>query len=219
MDASAYTGFHEKLAKKIIPHLHADDTVCDIGCGLGLLDFQLAPHVSEISAVDVSESAIEALLYGAKSAGLTNIHAHCGVAEDLEGAYDIILMSLFGHIDMQELLKHCRRKIIRIAGSGRKSGLYPERHRRETKDAVPLYRDELAGLGVRYSVELCSFEFGQPLRTWHDAEQFVLINAPYADSGEVNEFLNENIERTGRDDFPFYLPYQKELGIFVIDKN
>jgi SAM-dependent methyltransferase len=219
IEASVYTGFHKSLAQKIIPHLEPGDTLCDVGCGLGRLDFELAPHVSEIQAIDVSEYAIEALRQDAERARVKNLHARCGDADELVGMFDIILMSLYGKADTPELLGHCRRKLIRIVGAGKKSGLYPERYRREEKNAVPVIHEELTALGLKFCLELCAIEFGQPLRTLPDAAQFVLSNAPGAGQEEIDNFLNENLERTGRADFPFYLPYSKELGIFVIDKT
>jgi hypothetical protein len=137
---------------------------------------------------------------------------------EMDGAYDIILMSLFGRPDMLEFLSHCRRGIVRIVSAGSKSGLYPERYRREEKDLVPKVQDDLKALGIDFRLTLCTYEFGQPLRTWRDAEMFVLNNAPDAAAEEISAFLNENITRTSRSDFPYYLPYQKELGIFVIEK-
>ena len=217
MDASVYTGFHKQLAQKIIPFLLPGDTLCDIGCGLGRLDFELAPHVSEILAVDISEYAISTLERDVAAAGLGNIRTHAGDAAEIGQSFDVILMSLFGLQDTSGLLKRCRRRHIRIVGAGRKSGLYPERYRRELKDAVPIVQDEFNALGVGYELEMCSFEFGQPLRTLRDAEHFVLSNAPEADDSEIADFLDANMQHTGRDDFPFYLPYKKELGIFIVD--
>lgn len=218
LDASVYSGFHKALARKIIPYLYPDDTLCDIGCGLGRLDLELAPHVSEILAIDVSEYAVNTLKRDANRAGLKNISVRCGDAAELTSGFDVILLSLFGIYDTFGTLGLCRRRFIRIVSASKKSGLYPERHRREVKDAVPLVQNELDAQGIEYKLELCSFEFGQPLRTWQDAASFVLSNAPEAGPGEIDIFLDENIERTGRGDFPYYLPYLKELGIFIIDK-
>ena len=219
IDASLYTGFHKALAQKIIPHLKPGDELCDVGCGLGRLDFELAPFVSHIDAIDMSEHAIESLNSEVKRTGAKNISARHGDATALQRSYDIILMSLYGAIGTEYYLKHCLRKVIRITGAGNSSGLYPARHRRTTKNAVPIVQDELSKLNVSFELELCSFEFGQPLKTWGDAVKFVLSNAPEADTDEINEFLNERINHTRRDDFPYYLPYTKELGIFVIDMS
>ena len=215
--ASEYTGFHKALAKKLEQYLTREDTLCDIGCGLGRLDIELAPFVSGILAVDISEEALNTLRRDAVKAGADNIRIHRGEAEDLEGSFDVILMSLFGAADTLKILSHCKRRFIRIVSASRKSGLYPERHRRETKYAVPMVSEELEGLGIKYNMEYCSFEFGQPLKTRREAGLFVLSNAPGAEEGEIDEFLDANLQSTGRSDFPLYLPYQKELGVFVID--
>jgi len=215
-DASEFTGFHQALAQKIIPHLKPGDTLCDMGCGLGRLDFELARFVSEIHAFDVCEYAIASIEKSLRRAGIRNIFPRQSDVPEPDGDYDVILVSRYGRADMEMLLRHCRRKLIQIAGSNQKSGLYPAKYRREVKNAVPLIAQDLEMMGISYTLEQCSFEFGQPLRTWQDARQFVLNNAPAAQTDEIDDFLNENIEQTGRDDFPYYLPYRKELGIFVI---
>ena len=217
-DASAYTDFYKLLAQKIVPHLKPEYRLCDINCGLGRLDFELAPHVSKIFALDMSEYAVESLNGEICRRGVKNISAHHGGAERLEGEFDIILSGLFDKADIQKLLVHCRGKLIGMTSAGGKNGLYPERHRREVKNAVPLVEEKLNALGIGFNLELCAFEFGQPLKTMQDAAQFVLSNAPRAEEKEIVDFLTENIESTGREDFPHYLPYKKEMGIFIIDK-
>ncbi|MCL1834782.1 MAG: class I SAM-dependent methyltransferase [Oscillospiraceae bacterium] len=216
--ASEYTGFHKLLAARLIPYLDRADKLCDIGCGLGRLDLELAPYVREITAVDVSGYAVNTLRAAAKEAGIENIRALCGDAAELKPGYDVVLMSLYGQPDSVKTLELCSRRLIRVAGAGRKSGLYPERHRREAKDAVPVVSGELDSSGVNYLLERHTFEFGQPLETWDDAVSFVLTNAPEAGAREIEEFLNANLQSTGRDDYPYYLPYRKELGIFIVDK-
>ena len=216
-DASSFTGFHKLLAQKVLPHTTRSDVICDVGCGLGRLDFELAPHVSEIIAVDISGYAISALEKEIAATGVSNIRTRQGNALELDADFDVILMSLFGIEDIPGVFRRCKRKHIRIVGAGRKSGLYPEKYRHEQKNAVPIVRDRFELLGISYELEMCTIEFGQPLRTIRDAEQFVLTNAPEADSKEVAVFLNEFLQSTGREDFPYYLPYQKELGIFTVD--
>ena len=218
IEASAYTGFHKALAQKIISHLDPGDTLCDICCGLGRLDLEIAPYISKVHAIDVSEYATTTLRQDTERAGISNLQVLRGDAAELQGSFDIILISLYNGLDMPQLLRHCRRKMIRIVSAGKKSGLYPERHRRVTKNAILDIRNELAMLGATYSLEYCSLEFGQPLRTWRDAELFVLSNAPDANPEEIHDFLSTNIKDVGHGEFPFYLPYLKELGIFIIEQ-
>jgi SAM-dependent methyltransferase len=219
LDASEYTGFHKALAQKIIPHLSPDDALCDAGCGLGRLDLELARHVRELTAVDISEDAIAALRRDAETLGVQNMRTIVSDAAMLDGTFDIVLLSFFGQSNMLDFLKLCRRKLIRVVSVENASTLYPQRHRNNVRDTVEMVQDYLGAQGIRYELELASIEFGQPLRTWQDAEKYILKNAPGATAEEVGGFLDEHLTKTGRDDFPFYLPNKKGLGIFVIDKE
>lgn len=219
LDASAYTGFHKSLAQKIIPHLEQGDTLCDAGCGLGRLDLELAPFVSNLTAVDINENAIEVLRRDAGRFGFCNLQADVCDASSLTGLFDIVLMSFFGQLDTLDFLKLCRRKLIRIVSSNNNSNFYPERYKCDAKETVPKVCDGLDALGVIYKLEYCSIEFGQPLLSMQDAEMYILRNAPGASAEEALEFLDEHIIHTGRDDFPLFLPNLKELGIFVIDRS
>jgi SAM-dependent methyltransferase len=219
LDAGVYTEFHKILAQKIKPYLEPGCTLCDAGCGLGRLDLELAAYVKELTAIDLSANAIDVLRCDAKALGLDNLRTDVCDADTLTKSFDIVVLSFFGQSNMLHFLKLCRHRLIRIVSADNKSGLYPERYRCNVKDTVPIVCAELDAQGIRYKLELYSFEFGQPLRSWRDAELYVLNNAPKATAEEVRNFLNESITRTGRDDFPFYLPNQKDLGIFIIDKE
>ena len=218
-DASAYTGFHRELAQKIAPYLRRSDTLLDAGCGLGRLDLELAMYVSEITAVDISEDALDALRRGAAHSGIQNISTRCCDASSLSECFDVVLLSFFGQFNTPDFLRLCRRKLIRIVSAENKSSLYPERHRRGEKDTVPIVQRELKAQGIRFQTERYSIEFGQPFRSRADAELFVLQNAPGASREEISDFLDQNLVPAERGGFPFYLPNQKELGIFIIDKE
>ena len=219
MDASAYTGFHKTLAELIVPFLSPRGTLCDIGCGLGRLDMELAPFMTKITAIDINENATEILRHEAMTAGLDNINTIHGDVSSLIETFDFVLMSFFGQSNMLEFLKLCKRRLIRIVSADNNSGLYPQKYRCSVKDTVPIVQEELDAKGISYKLELHSIEFGQPLRSWQEAIQYVLKNAPEAGNNEVIDFLSERIIRTDEGDFPLYLPNQKELGIFVFEKE
>ena len=218
MDASAYTGFHKTLAGKIIPYLAPENTICDLGCGLGRLDLELAAFVRELTAVDLSENVVETLRQDAESLNLVNVYAECRDATQISEVYDIVLMSFFGRPSFSDITKLYRHKLIRVVNVDNSSNFYPERYRCTVKETVPEVREELTKQGVNFTQELYSIEFGQPLRSWRDAELFVLNNAPEISAEESRAFLKDRIEHTGRDDYPFYLPNKKEIGVFIINK-
>ena len=219
LDASIYTGFHRSLAQIIMPHLSPGGTLCDLGCGLVRLDIELAPFMTKITAVDINEHATELLRHESMASGLNNLSIVHGDASSLTETFDFVLLSFFGKSDLLELMKLCRQRLIRIVSADNKSGLYPQKYRCNVKDTVPIVQEELDAKGINYELERYSIEFGQPLRSWQDAMQFILKNAPEAGTDEVIYFLNENMILTDDDDFPLYLPNQKELGIFVFDKE
>jgi len=219
LDASAYLGFHKSLAEMIIPYLEPDDTLCDMGCGLGRLDLELARHVSRLTAVDINENVIELLRRDAELAGLRNFSAECGDAETFRGSFDVLLTSFFGQADTQGFLRLCKRRLIRVVHRNNKDRLYPGQPRYAKKDTVETVQRKLRDMGIDFMLETASLEFGQPLKSWRDAVLFVQNNAPDAGEDEIDMFLRENAVQTGWDEFPFYLPNPKEFGIFVIDKE
>jgi len=218
LDAADYTGFYRELARQIIPYLAPGDSLCDVGCGLGRLAFELAPYVSALAAIDVNEVVVDIMTRDAAPLGLDNLYTRLCDASDLDGVFDVVLLSFFGETDTPGMLEHCSRSLIRIVSANNKTNLYPERYRSRVKETVPGVCDELSSLNIGYKLEQYAIEFGQPLRDMRDAELYVLQNAPEASADEVSGFLTERLQQTGRDDFPLYLPNKKELGVFIIDK-
>ncbi len=217
LDASEYTNYHENLADKITPYLEAEDTLCDVGCGLGRLDIFLAPHVSQITAIDFDAEVIEELRKSTFNKGIHNINAICDDAAKSAGTHDIFLMSFFGHFDeMKKYFGYCRKKLIRITNMSDKSNFYPEIYRRKDKPSVSIIEKGLKEERINYELITDDIEFGQPLRSEEDAESFVLHNAPDARPDEIKLFLKNHMQNTGRTDFPVYIPNKKRIGIFII---
>ena len=217
MDASDYTGYHKNLADKIIPFLEEGHTLCDVGCGLGRLDIFLASEVARITAIDSNAEVINELKKSADEMGINNLNAVCAEAEKEAVEHDIFLMSFFGDLDeMKKYYKHCRKKLIRITNLSDKSNFYHEAHCRRDKPFVSIIEKELKEERIPYELLIDSIEFGQPLRSEEDARAFILYNAPGAKTDEVELFLKNHGQNTGRSDFPIYIPNKKQIGIFII---
>lgn len=219
LDASAYTGFHQKLAALLLPRLDAAHTLCDLGCGPGRLDLALAPHLGAVTAVDSDPLVAEALRRDAESAGCRNLRVVCGQAETLPGRYDVALMSFFGRAgeDFARYLPLAGKLLVRIVNSENRGRLYPDAYRSVKKDTAPLVRQELAALGLRYEVVESELEFGQPLKSAEEARRFVAHRMGVAANPRTAEaFLAQNLRPTGEEKFPFYLPNPKAIAIFFI---
>ncbi|MCL2140974.1 MAG: class I SAM-dependent methyltransferase [Dehalococcoidia bacterium] len=218
LEASSYTGFHNTLAQKLAPHLSTESTLLDAGCGLGRLDLALAQYVSHLSAVDTDGAVLGIIKRDAELLKIDNIHTRCEDAFKITDSFDIVLTSFFGQ-NTVELFALCREKFIRVVNASKHSNLYPEYFWRDKKSTVPSIQEQLNSQGISYQLQLETLEFGQPLRSWQDAEQFVLRYAPEASPKEISEFLNQNLVPIKQDNFSFYLPNKKTIGIFIIEKG
>ena len=217
INASNYTDFHKILAKKINSYLRMEDKLCDVGCGLGRIDLELAPYVNELTAVDINESVIKLIKRDAEVMKHDNLRAICCDATSLSETFDVLLLSFYGMSNIINYLKLCRRRLIRIVKVSNSSNLYPQKFWHSSRSTASTFQDDMLTKGIQFHVERTTIEFGQPLCSWQDAEQYVLYNAPNATHKEIETFLNDKLIETGKEDFPFYLPNPKELAIIIIE--
>jgi 2-polyprenyl-3-methyl-5-hydroxy-6-metoxy-1,4-benzoquinol methylase len=69
--------------------------VLSLGCGIGDTELLLAPHVAEITGIDLSPAAIRQARADAASAGLRNVHFEQGTVAT--GRFDIAIAIFFLH--------------------------------------------------------------------------------------------------------------------------
>jgi precorrin-6B methylase 2 len=227
--ASEYTGFHGNLAALARPHVDDCETLCDIGCGLGLIDLELAKHVRGVVCVDRNEAAINALNGLISARGASNVAARVADANELaaDERHDAVIMSFFGSsVDaVARFMTLCVKKMILIvhakpspAGRVNAVSLRPK----------PLGADEvrrfLTGRGASFREFDAAIEFGQPFKSREDARDFLRVYASETAraAGVVGpERLCDDMENrlveTGESDYPLYLPKPKELAMFVVD--
>ena len=74
--------------------------VLDLGCGGGHVTFNVAPHVGEIVAYDLSPEMLDVVARTARERGLGNVTTERGVAERLpfpDGSFDVVLSRFSAH--------------------------------------------------------------------------------------------------------------------------
>ena len=86
----------------------------DLGCGGGHVSFNVAPHVREIVAYDLSTDMLQVVTEVAAERGLTNIATKSGAAEHLpfdDATFDLVLTRFSAHHwrDIQTALREARR--------------------------------------------------------------------------------------------------------------
>ena len=212
--------FHIYLAQLLLPYVEHQDIIGEFGCGIGTLSVQLSPYVQKIVAIDTNEIAIETLSNTISEYGINNIFPYKMSYEkyDNEEKFDHLLMCFFGNIRTKEQLEYflsfCKKKFFYIVSAFSKE----ERVCSKIPVKRRVYADEFLNLleeqKLSYEYIHTTLEFGQPFQNEDEIEQF--INHYYRECMDKKEIFYDRVIR--REDGSFYLPKQKQIGIFVVEK-
>ena len=214
--ASEYTGFYKNLASAVEPMVKGAGTFADMGCGIGLVDLELAPSVGNVLCVDVSEQATAYLRGRVRARGIENIDVIQANCFDIDKVFDVIYLCFFSSRDIERFLPKCK-KLISVVGGDNNAPLFPQSYRKKSKNTIEGEKQYLDGLHLSYRLKECEFEFGQPLETREDAGLYVRTYAPEIPQEELDGFLESRLIRTGSEKYPFYMPRKKMVGIFEVD--
>lgn len=215
-DANAYSQFFKNIADFIAPSLNGYTTLCDIGCGLGLIDLELSKHIDHITCIDINEFALNSLKTTIAKQRITNIEPRLLNCDDIQNTWDVIYTSFFGSREPEKFLPCCRKQISVVnQKSANHSSI--EKYKSFHKNTCDLVAAALDKKSIPYSVTEITFEFGQPLASFEEGKQFVRKNYPKVTEADLYRFLSQNLVETNQTDYPFYLPKKKSLGIFEIE--
>ncbi|MDF2921683.1 MAG: hypothetical protein K0R57_597 [Paenibacillaceae bacterium] len=215
--ASDYTGFHRKLADRLRPVVAGSKSMYDMGCGLALLSQELAGSVDRIVCVDMNEAALADLSGELARKGINNMKPLLQDCYADGPECDVILLSYFGSSTLDRFLPRCR-KLIAIVDRDERSSLAGQvltgvDRKRQTANRV---EEQLQEKGIRYTLEEVSLEFGQPFCSREDAVLF-LKQYYRCTSSEAEEFTERRIQPAVSAPFTLYLPYMKNMGVFVVE--
>jgi len=96
-----FANAYERSPQKVLEAVRPDQTVLEIGSGTGLITLAVAPHVRQITAVDLSPQMLAIAQAKAQQRGLTNIDFHVADGYALpfdDGAFDAVLLFNILHI-------------------------------------------------------------------------------------------------------------------------
>jgi len=220
-EASAYTGYDREMAKLLRAKLGGCRTLCDIGCGMGLVDLELAPEFDSVTCVDISQAALSDLQKRAVSRGVGNIRTVCSDGVKAEGEWDAVTALFHGEVAeiVPAYLKKARKKLIVVTHGSAYGTTGPKGYRVRKCCDVDSTVEWLDRHGYHYTVERGELEFGQPHRTIEDAMAYTRVFTKNAPEDELEAYVRATVTETGREDFPLYTPKKRGFGIFVIGRR
>jgi SAM-dependent methyltransferase len=215
LNANDYTGFYKRLAEIIAPALKGYKSLCDLGCGLGLFDFEVASIFEKIECIDINETVLQSIRERASRQGITNIVSRMDDCSHITGAWDVVFMSFFGSRELDRFLPQCK-KLIAVVSVTSDSEMFPmkQRYRKNTVDDTVKYLEQKK---IGYRLTYRHLDFGQPFTSLEDARRCVKCYAPDITDAETDEFLREKLKETHGENYPYYLPRIKSAGIFELD--
>ena len=207
-DASSYSHFHAQMAAEIENLVTREESILELGCGLGHIAAILSSDGYTITATDAESKAVNA---AAERSG-KSIFRVLDASENLPPS-DVLLMIYFGRIaendSLDRLMMHCR-KLIYIL-SDHKGQNTDRRIRKSCSDETEAY---LKTKNVRYERKTCIHPFPQPLRSEEDALRYISRMYGSGNAGAFIPFL-----KPGKDGFLYELENMKASTIFTIWKE
>ncbi|MDY4575229.1 MAG: methyltransferase domain-containing protein [Intestinibacter sp.] len=214
--ASEYTRFHEIVAEKIKSYTEDTNTLCDMGCGLALVDIYLSKYIKDITCVDVNETVIEYAKKNAEKKNVDNIKFLVSDFKDVEGFFDTILISFFSYEDVAYFSKHCNKLIVIVNNSDKTHiPVSEKRHEAINLHTAENLKNLLDQKNLKYSVETMNLQFGQPFENEDEIRDYA---DGYNESGEndkIFEHVMQNIQKG--DGVAYYLPHDKRISIFAVE--
>jgi SAM-dependent methyltransferase len=223
VNASEYTGYHRELADILLAFMQPGGTLCDLGCGIGLIDFALADHLKQITCVDISAEALEILEAEAARRRIGNITALRADAATLEGQWDDGLM-LFFHGTLTDNIAHFlrlfRRRLFYIVHADPIDPQRDHRPERTKCSSVSAIQGDLDRQRINYQLFHHALEYGQPFGSLEEAIDFTRAYR-LCPQGKEEGFLKARLRpaQKTREGYQYYLPHTKRFGMFIIGRE
>ena len=217
---SALNNRDRVLAQNIISASGRNKRLCDMGCGIGYLSAALSPYAHSVTAADLNEDAVSFLRKMAQTKGLTNITAQAADFEELDYSldyFDTVIMCMFGGIEqyLKKAALWSAENVIYIMSASRRRAFSAgeEDNGHQSIDSV---RSFLEAGGLRYDFKTVSTKFGQPFRTFGDAEEFMAHYDSTSGEAQIREALQKRLVNISEGEFSLYLPNDKDYAFFTI---
>lgn len=218
--ASEYTQYHKKLAELLLREMPKRGTLCDMGCGAGLIDFELAPYFQQITCVDLDEEAVRSVEAEARRRKISNIQAVCADGASMQGQWDTILAVFHGGPNaFQTYFPMVKDRLILVTHGDAVGNFGPKKHKVKKWFDVKSFQERMDEQGVCYELKHEILEYGQPFQSREDAAAFVRRYTTPMTAEDMDAYLETHVIETGDKAYPLYIPNPKKMGIFIIRKE
>ena len=217
--ASEYTGFHRALAQLCLPHLTRGGSLADLGCGLGLIDLELAGQMSRVTCIDQNPLPLQELEREAKRRGVDNLEVLQADCRELTGVWDDVLTTFYGKGDdlPDLLLPRCRHQVAAVIRADGAGALSPDKSNRHS--LLDETEQALRRRGAVYRTQQGTLEYGQPLESRADAAAFVRARCHHVPDCDIEKFLDAHLTPLDHPRWPWYLPNRKEFTLFLLPRE
>lgn len=218
--AAEYTSYSKELAKIIMNKIPHKGTLCDVGCGAAMVDYELAPYFESVTCVDIAQGAVDSVIRTAKEKGFTNMNGICMDAEKLDGSWDTVIALYHGGIEFFEKYYHLvKENLLLITHNDLRGKFGPKKYGRKRTFDVDTTKKRLDELGVRYELECYELECGQPFVNYEDAVEFVMAYTNPMPDEAMQKYINTTLTRIEHPKYSYYLPCTKKFGVFTIRRE
>ena len=199
--AASASCFHDELASLISQHLNKNETIYELGCGLGYITSRLNDKGYNITGLDSDNKAISFAKNKFPSASYI-----LGDAFNLDISVDVIICVFFGRLreedNLNKLFSLCKKRIIYIQNEH--AGSLETEFERSKETA-----EYLKQRGVSFSYTTHRLSFDQPLKDEEELSIFLRENYKTRD-------INIKIEKENNG---FIARNNKAFGLFEIIKG
>lgn len=211
--AADHSRYYQTLAEQIAAYLPPTARVFDAGGGLGDLARWLSYHVKQVTVMERDPKAVAS----ARALCPQNVTVMLGDVFTYrpDRQFDALVLCSIGTADeillLARELSSGKTFFLQSVSAQREFSLGQTNPHGETvTDAERVLQAE----GVAYSKVPIEVEHGQPLRSLEDAAAFF---SHYAKRIVTPEEAEPLLQKTDDEEFPFYAPRKRVLGMLVFD--
>jgi SAM-dependent methyltransferase len=230
-DASRWTTYFSVVASAVRAVVPEGGTVCDAGCGMGQLSFEMAEFAGHVDAFDKNPNAIAYVNERLSRESIDmrrTISVHCRdyATYRPEQPYDCMVFSLSANVyEACRIAAQIGCSHAVVVNKIRSFDIHPLEQPIITPEfdrpgLVAAHRsvEHLARRGILSQGSDMAIEYGQPFRTLSDARQYLrMFRSRTYPNGISDDELASILVTTGDGEFPFYLPITRHVGIVTID--